>query len=186
MAGPGEFAGKVIGQQDLAGVAGPVLHDRHGLPGSGHGDGVRRRWLNALVGAVEAHASRAEDAYRRQGADPGRPGAGGADGVRRGALPSDRALWDGRPEGVWAAPWELRSDGPSGVRPEATILSRSVAEAQYPHARVAALWSAVRCQPDRLTCMPTWMICTRLRAQWAAGPPRRRYKWCLARVPDPE
>lgn len=39
--------------------------------------------------------------------------------------------------GVWAPPWELRSDSCQGL-PEATILSRSVAEAQRPHARIAA------------------------------------------------
>jgi hypothetical protein len=40
---------------------------------------------------------------------------------------------------VRAALWELRSDGPSGSAPQATIVSRSVTEAQYPHARVAAV-----------------------------------------------
>ena len=69
VAGPGEFAGKVIGQQDLAALLAPF-----GMIVTVDPDQdmaiQTAQMANALVGAVEAHASRAEDAYRRQGADP--------------------------------------------------------------------------------------------------------------------
>ena len=68
-AGPGEFAGKVIGKQDLAALLAPF-----GMIVTVDPDQdmamQTAQMANALVGAVEAHASRAEDAYRRQGADP--------------------------------------------------------------------------------------------------------------------
>ena len=68
-AGPGEFAGKVIGQQDLA-----ALLSQFGMivqidPGEDMALQTAQM-ANALAGAVEAHASRAEDAYRQQGAGP--------------------------------------------------------------------------------------------------------------------
>ena len=69
VAGPGEFAGKVIGQQDLAALLAPF-----GMIVTVDPDEdmamQTAQMANALVGAVEAHASRAEDAYRQQGADP--------------------------------------------------------------------------------------------------------------------
>ena len=69
VAGPGEFAGRVIGQQDLAALLAPF-----GMIVTVDPDEdmamQTAQMANALVGAVEAHASRAEDAYRRQGADP--------------------------------------------------------------------------------------------------------------------
>ena len=69
VAGPGEFAGKDLGQQDLAALLAPF-----GMIVTVDPDEdmalQTAQMANALVGAVEAHASRAEDAYRRQGADP--------------------------------------------------------------------------------------------------------------------
>ena len=69
VAGPGEFAGKVIGQQDLAALLAPF-----GMIVTVDPDEdmamQTAQMANALVGAVEAHASRAEDACRQQGADP--------------------------------------------------------------------------------------------------------------------
>ena len=86
VAGPGEFAGMVIGQQDLA-----ALLSQFGMIVQVDTDEdmalQTAQMANALAGAVEAHASRAEDVYLQQGADPAEPGPGGADGVRRGALP---------------------------------------------------------------------------------------------------
>ena len=86
VAGPGEFAGKVIGQQDLAALLAPF-----GMIVTVDPDEdmamQTAQMANALVGAVEAHASRAEGRLPAAGRRPGRPGAGGADGVRRGALP---------------------------------------------------------------------------------------------------
>jgi hypothetical protein len=69
MAEPGEYAGRVIGQQDLA-----ALLASFGMIVTVDPDEdmalQTAQMANALVGAVEAHASRAEDAYRQQGADP--------------------------------------------------------------------------------------------------------------------
>ena len=69
VAGPGEFAGKVIGQQDLAALLAPFGMIVTVDPDEGMAMQTAQM-ANALVGAVEAHASPAEDAYRRQGADP--------------------------------------------------------------------------------------------------------------------
>ncbi|MGH3156598.1 MAG: hypothetical protein ACRDNF_08510 [Streptosporangiaceae bacterium] len=69
MAAPGEYAGGVIGHQDLAALLAPFgmivqVDPQEDLAFQA------AQLANALVGAVEAHASRAEDAYRQQGADP--------------------------------------------------------------------------------------------------------------------
>jgi C4-type Zn-finger protein len=65
MAEPCEYAGRVIGQQDLA-----ALLASFGMIVTVDPDEdmalQTTQMANALVGAVEAHASRAEDAYRQQ------------------------------------------------------------------------------------------------------------------------
>ena len=69
MAEPGEYAGRVIGQQELA-----ALLASFGMIVTVDPDEdmalQTAQMANALVGAVEAHASRAEDACGQQGADP--------------------------------------------------------------------------------------------------------------------
>ncbi len=78
---------------------------------------------NALVGTVEAHASRAEDAYRQQGADPAdlvRVGSGPGQGPPRagpgrrrpGRLPDSAVELIGRAEaGRLVERWRDDSDG---------------------------------------------------------------------------
>ena len=69
VAGPGEFAGRVIGQQDMAALLAPFGMIVNVDPDEDMALQTAQM-ANALVGAVEAHASRAEDAYRQQGASP--------------------------------------------------------------------------------------------------------------------
>ena len=85
MAESGEYAGKVIGQQDLAALLAPFGAIVKVDPDEEMALQTAQL-ANALVGAVEAHASQAEDACRQQGADPADL-VRWADGVRRGALP---------------------------------------------------------------------------------------------------
>jgi hypothetical protein len=66
---PGEFAGKVIGHQDLAEMLAPFGMIVQVDPEEDMALQTAQM-ANALVGAAEAHASRAEDAYRQQGAGP--------------------------------------------------------------------------------------------------------------------
>jgi hypothetical protein len=65
----GEYAGRVIGHQELAGLLAPFGMLVKVNPGEDMAF-QSAQLANALVGAVEAHASRAEDACRRQGASP--------------------------------------------------------------------------------------------------------------------
>lgn len=69
MARPGEYAGKVIGARTLVEMLAPfgmlVQLDREADQ-----DFQVAQLANALVGVAEAHASRAEDAYRKKGAAP--------------------------------------------------------------------------------------------------------------------
>ena len=69
MAAPGEYAGGVIGHQELAALLAPFGMIVQVDPEE---DLVFQtaQLANVLVGAVEAHTSRAEDAYRQQGAGP--------------------------------------------------------------------------------------------------------------------
>ena len=69
MAAAGEYAGGVIGHQELAALLAPFGMIVQVDPDEDMAFQTAQM-ANALVGAVEAHASRAEDAYRQQGAGP--------------------------------------------------------------------------------------------------------------------
>lgn len=69
MARPGEYAGGVIGPEELAAMLAPFGMIVTVDPGADMAFQVAQM-ANALVGAAEAHASRAEDAYRKKGAAP--------------------------------------------------------------------------------------------------------------------
>jgi len=72
MARAGEYAGTVIGHEELAAMLAPFGMIVTVDPGEDMAFQAAQM-ANALVGAAEAHASRAEDAYRKQ------PGAAPAD-----------------------------------------------------------------------------------------------------------
>jgi hypothetical protein len=69
VARPGEYAGEVIGHEELAALLAPFGMIVKVDPDEDMAFQAAQL-ANALVGAVESHASRAEDAYRRQGAAP--------------------------------------------------------------------------------------------------------------------
>ena len=107
MAEPGEYAGRVIGQQDLAALLAPF-----GMIVTVDPDEdmamQTAQMANALVGAVEAHASRAEDAYRQQGADPAGLVQVGLMAFAGVPCPRDRPMtW--RSSSGGPSPWRARS-----------------------------------------------------------------------------
>ena len=67
--------------------------------------------------------------------------------------------WDGRPTGC-GRPHGSCAVTAITVCPEATILSRSVAEAQYPHARIAvSFWMGVQPSWDQAAMAQIRVIC---------------------------